>query len=143
MLKAMGMKRGKSPGYGTLQRTVSQLDVESFEAALSEWAQGVREQEPCGCGLDKRWRLGSARRALPRYGELGRVQVCLGCTLDDGNHLTDGYEIVSVSVHSLQGPARDAFHIPSGFVGLDFKKRFAHFDRCSDRHEPPHDLHFT
>jgi DDE_Tnp_1-associated/Transposase DDE domain len=69
LLKAMGFGRGKSPGYGTLQRTVSQLDVESFEAALSRWARAVVKAEGKGglqgLALDGKVLKGSARGELP------------------------------------------------------------------------------
>ena len=49
LLRAMGFPRGKAPGYGTLQRTVKQLDVRSFERALSGWSEQVlKAQGPSG-----------------------------------------------------------------------------------------------
>lgn len=41
LLRAMGFRRGRAPGYGTLQRLVSGLNVGSFERALFGWAQEV------------------------------------------------------------------------------------------------------
>lgn len=88
LLKAMGFGRGKSPGYGTLQRTVSQLDVESFEAALSEWAQGVLEQAPSegwqGRAMDGKVLRGSAHRGLPGVHVLALLAHEFGITLKQG-----------------------------------------------------------
>lgn len=88
LLKAMGLKRGKSPGYGTLQRTVSQLDVESFEAALSEWVQGVREQASGegwqGLAMDGKVVRGSAHGGLPGVHVLALLAHDLGIPLKQG-----------------------------------------------------------
>ncbi len=54
LLVALGFPRGRSPGYGTLQRTARGLDVESFESALSGWGQGVLKAQ--GRGGCKLWR---------------------------------------------------------------------------------------
>ncbi len=41
LLKAMGFARGKAPSYGTIQRTARDLNVESFERVLQDWAEEV------------------------------------------------------------------------------------------------------
>lgn len=88
LLKAMGFGRGKSPGYGTLQRTVSQLDVDSFEAALSEWAQGVLKQVSSaglqGLALDGKVLRGSAHGELPGVHVLALLAHELGLSLKQG-----------------------------------------------------------
>jgi hypothetical protein len=88
LLKAMGFHRGKSPGYGTLQRTVSGLEVESFEGVLSEWAQEVLKEEGSGglqgLAMDGKVLKGSAQGELPGVHVLALLAHELGMTLKQG-----------------------------------------------------------
>jgi hypothetical protein len=74
LLVMMGFKRGQAPGYGTLQRCLSHLDVDSFEQVLSQWGQQALKdkqghQAYQGLAVDGKTLRGS------RVGELPGVQV--------------------------------------------------------------------
>lgn len=85
LLVAMGFPRGKSPGYGTLQRTVAALDVESFEAALREWGQAILKEQAAralqGIALDGKVLKGSAVGDLPGVHRLALMAHELGLSL--------------------------------------------------------------
>src|SRR5579859_55873 len=85
LLVAMGFPRGKSTGYGTLQRTVAALDVESFEAALSEWGQAILKEQGDsalqGIAMDGKVLKGSAVGDLPGVHLLALLAHELGLSL--------------------------------------------------------------
>ena len=89
LLRAMGFGRGQAPGYGTLQRLVSGLAVEAFDAALFGWAQealkkagqGSRLQE---LAMDGKVLRGSRQGNLPGTHLLSIVAQELGITLAQG-----------------------------------------------------------
>jgi DDE_Tnp_1-associated/Transposase DDE domain len=86
LLRAMGFARGQAPGYGTLQRTVKQLDVDSFERALSGWSEGVLKAQGQGAlqgiALDGKVLRGSRQGELPGVHLLAALAHQLGITLD-------------------------------------------------------------
>lgn len=88
LLAAMGFPRGKSPGYGTLQRTVSRLDVESFEEALSAWGQAILKEHGRGglsaLAMDGKVLKGSAAGELPGVHLLAVLSHELGLSLKQG-----------------------------------------------------------
>lgn len=88
LLVAMGFPRGKSPGYGTLQRTVSGLDIESFERALSVWGQALLKARGTGglhaLALDGKVLKGSAQGELPGVHLLALLAHELGLSLKQG-----------------------------------------------------------
>jgi len=89
LLRAMGFPRGKAPGYGTLQRLVSRLKVESFEAALFGWAQEALKVAGLGhhleeLALDGKVLRGSRQGPLPGVHLLSLVAQELGITLVQG-----------------------------------------------------------
>jgi len=86
LLRAMGMKRGIAPGYGTLQGFVSSLDVEAFERALFGWARDVlkeqtKRQDWPGWARDGKVLRGSRQGTLPDVHLLSMVAQELGITL--------------------------------------------------------------
>jgi len=90
LLRAMGFGRGRAPGYGTLQRLVSELNVAVFEEALFSWAQDVlRTQAGAedwqGLALDGKVLRGSRAGALPGEHLLSVVAQELGITLAQGD----------------------------------------------------------
>jgi len=88
LLVAMGFPRGKSPGYGTLQRTVSGLDVESFESALSLWGQDILKEQGRGGlqarALDGKVLKGSAHGELPGVHLLALLAHEVGLSIKPG-----------------------------------------------------------
>jgi DDE_Tnp_1-associated/Transposase DDE domain len=86
LLRAMGFPRGTAPGYGTLQRTVKQLDVDSFERALSGWSEQVLKGQGQpglqGVALDGKVLKGSRQGELPGVHLLAALAHQLGITLD-------------------------------------------------------------
>jgi DDE family transposase len=86
LLRAMGFPRGRAPGYGTLQRLVSSLNVEAFEGALFGWAQEVLKAQSGGedwdgLALDGKVLRGSRTEGLPGEHLLSVVAQELGITL--------------------------------------------------------------
>jgi hypothetical protein len=89
LLQLLGFPRGLAPGYGTLQRTAKQLNVASFEAALSEWAEEVLGQylpkhSWQGVALDGKVIRGSRDGDVPGVHVLALLAHELGITLDQG-----------------------------------------------------------
>lgn len=86
LLRAMGFPRGTAPGYGTLQRTVKQLDVRSFERALSGWSElvvkALGQGGLQGIALDGKVLKGSRQDELPGVHLLAALAHQLGITLD-------------------------------------------------------------
>jgi hypothetical protein len=86
LLRAMGFPRGKAPGYGTLQRTVKDLDVTSFEQALSGWSEAVLSAQGQGrlqgIAIDGKVLKGSRQGELPGVRLLAALAHQLGITLD-------------------------------------------------------------
>jgi hypothetical protein len=90
LLRAMGFGRGQAPGYGTLQRVVSSVNVEAFEAALFGWAQEVLKAHAGqadweGLALDGKVLRGSRQGALPGEHLLSVVAQEVGITLAQGD----------------------------------------------------------
>jgi hypothetical protein len=90
LLRAMGFARGQAPGYGTLQRLVSRLKVEAFEAALFGWAEAVLKAQAGpggwpGLALDGKVLRGSRQGALPGEHVLSIVAQELGISLAQGD----------------------------------------------------------
>jgi hypothetical protein len=86
LVRAMGFPRGRAPGYGTLQRLVSNLNVEAFEGALFGWAQAVLDTQSGredweGLALDGKVLRGSRMDGLPGEHVLSIVAQELGITL--------------------------------------------------------------
>jgi hypothetical protein len=86
LLKAMGFPRGQAPSYGTLQRTARDLNVESFERVLQDWAEEVlKGQAPDGqlqgVALDGKHMRGSREGALPGVHLLAALAHDTGLTL--------------------------------------------------------------
>jgi len=87
LLVIMGFPRGQAPGYGTLQRCLSHLDVNSFEQVLSQWAQqtvkgkGGAKAYP-GWALDGKTLRGSRSGELPGAHLLSVLAQELGIVLD-------------------------------------------------------------
>ena len=86
LLRAMGFGRGRAPGYGTLQRLVSGLNVAALEKALFGWAQEVVSAQPGreawpGLALDGKVLRGSRQGTLPGEHLLSVVAQELGMTL--------------------------------------------------------------
>jgi len=86
LLRAMGFARGRAPGYGTLQRLVSSLNVEAFEGVLFGWAQEVLKAQSGGAAweglaLDGKVLRGSRVGTLPGEHLLSVVAQELGITL--------------------------------------------------------------
>ena len=86
LLRTMGFGRGQAPGYGTLQRLVSGLNVEAFEAALNGWAREVlKGQGRRGpfeeLAVDGKVLRGSRQGSLPGVHLLSLVAQELGITL--------------------------------------------------------------
>jgi hypothetical protein len=86
LLRAMGLGRGRAPGYGTLQRLVSGLNIEAFEQAIFGWAQEVLQaqghgQSWQGVALDGKVLRGSRMGELPGEHLLSLVAQELGITL--------------------------------------------------------------
>ena len=86
LLRTMGFGRGQAPGYGTLQRLVSGLNVEAFEAALNGWAQAVlnaqgRRDQFEELAVDGKVLRGSRQGSLPGVHLLSLVAQELGITL--------------------------------------------------------------
>lgn len=89
LLVAMGSARGQSPGYGTLQRLVKQVNVEAFETALYGWAQTALKAQGKGeqlteLAMDGKILRGSRQGALPGVHLLSVVAQELGITLAQG-----------------------------------------------------------
>ncbi len=90
LLRAMGFGRGRAPGYGTLQRLVSGLQVEAFEGVLFSWVEEVlraqsRGEDWQGVALDGKVLRGSRQGALPGEHLLSVVAQELGITLAQGD----------------------------------------------------------
>lgn len=86
LLRAMGFPRGRAPGYGTLQRLVSGLNVDALERALFGWAQEIvnsrsDRQDWAGLALDGKVLRGSRTDTLPGEHLLSVVAQELGITL--------------------------------------------------------------
>jgi hypothetical protein len=86
LLRTMGFGRGQAPGYGTLQRLVSGLNVEAFEAALNGWAREVlkaqgRRGQFEELAVDGKVLRGSRQGSLPGVHLLSLVAQELGITL--------------------------------------------------------------
>lgn len=86
LLKTLGFPRGRAPGYGTWQRTLSQLEVASFERALQEWAEAAlaahgRSDRWQGLALDGKVLRGSRQGDLPGVHLLAVLAQELGITL--------------------------------------------------------------
>ncbi len=86
----MGFGRGRAPGYGTLQRLVSGLNVEAFEGAVFGWAQEVLKGQADravweGLALDGKVLRGSRQGVLPGEHLLSVVAQELGITLTQGD----------------------------------------------------------
>lgn len=98
LLVALGFPRGKSPGYGTLQRTVAALDVESFEAALSAWGKDILKEQGKvglqGLAMDGKVLKGSAVGELPGVHLLALLAHELGLSLAQGEvpHTTNEHK---------------------------------------------------
>lgn len=89
LLRSMGFGRGQAPGYGTLQRVMSGLDVEAFEAALYGWAQeALQAQGKNGpleaLAVDGKVLRGSRQANLPGVHLLSIVGHDLGITVAQG-----------------------------------------------------------
>lgn len=89
LLKQMGLKRGQAAGYGTMQRLVSQLDVDAFEGRVGEWAESVlkalgHEGGYQAVALDGKGLRGSRQGHLPAAHVLSGVAHGLGMTLKQG-----------------------------------------------------------
>jgi hypothetical protein len=89
LLRAMGFERGEAPGYGTLQRLVSGLNVEAFEMALFGWArEALTAQGLAGhlqaLAVDGKVLRGSRQGTLPGVHLLSVVAQELGITLAQG-----------------------------------------------------------
>jgi len=86
LLRTMGLERDQAPGYGTLQRLVSELNVEAFEQAVFGWAQAALKASGRGRALkelavDGKVLRGSRQGALPGLHGLSVVAQELGITL--------------------------------------------------------------
>ncbi len=89
LLQVLGFPRGRSPGYGTLQRVAKDLDAVSFEATLKEWAEEVLAatlptRSWQGVALDGKVLKGSRDGDLPGVHVLALLAHELGITLNQG-----------------------------------------------------------
>jgi hypothetical protein len=83
-VRALGLTRGRTPRGATLQRVVTALDVEAFEAALAPWAQAALGRRGEAMALEGKALRGMHGEELPGVRLVAAYEVQTGLVLAQG-----------------------------------------------------------
>jgi hypothetical protein len=118
LLVMMGFKRGQAPGYGTLQRCLSHLDVNSFEQVLSQWAhQALKDKQ--GEKAYQGWALDGKTLRGSRAGELPGIHLLSVLAHEWGIVLTQAPVPPQTNEHKVSIPLLSGLTLTNQVVTAD------------------------